>query len=172
MKYNISHVNNVNDYLYILNGVVLTDMIVISLLLGGFIKSSVLHQWYQKFTLSAFISDVLVIVIGIMIARWVYPFLFKQYSLITFLLLVVGIQMLHDILFYFFSLWVPRGKSRILDIFKDYGKQQGFSAIYGDSLMMISSVLLATWLSSFSMNINIGILIVSIYVAQYLIYSV
>jgi hypothetical protein len=67
---------------------------------------------------------------------------------------------------------VPRGNSRIIDIFKNYGRQQGFSAIYGDSCMMVSSVLLATWLSSFSMNVNIGILIVSIYVVQYLIYSV
>jgi hypothetical protein len=172
MKYNISNVNNINDYLYILNGVILTDMIVMSLVLSGFIKSSVLHQWYRKFTLSAFISDVLVIVIGIMIARLVYPFLFKQYSLITFLLLVVIIQMFHDILFYLFSVWLPRGKSRIMDIFKDYGRQQGFSAIYGDSFMMISSVLLATWLSSFSMNVNIGILIISIYIVQYLIYSI
>jgi len=172
MKYNISNINNMNDYLYILNGVILTDMIVMSLVLSGFIRSSVLHQWYRKFTLSAFISDVLVIVIGIMIARCIYPFLFKQYSLLYFLLLVVGIQMIHDVLFYLFSEWLPRGNSRIMDVFKDYGRQQGFSAIYGDSFMMISSVLLATWLSSFSMNVNIGILIICIYVVQYLIYSV
>jgi hypothetical protein len=172
MKYNISNINNIDDYLYILNGVVLTDMIVISLLLSGYIKSSVLHQWYRKFTLGAFISDVLVIVIGIMIARLVYPYLFKKYSLLNFLFLVVCIQVIHDILFYLFSEWLPRGNSRIMDVFKDYGRQQGFSAIYGDSFMMISSVLLATWLSSLSMNVNICILIVSIYVAQYLIYSV
>ena len=172
MKYNISNVNNINDYLYILNAVIITDLIVISRLLLGQIKSTVLKQWYRKFTLGAFISDVLVIVIGIMIGRVLYPYIFKTYSLWKFILLVVFIQVIHDFLFYGLSEMIPRGNSAIMDVFKDYGRQLGPTAVLADSAMMISSILLATWFSSFSMNVNIGILIVSIYIAQYLIYSV
>ena len=49
---NISNFNNVNDYLPILNAVLITDMVVILLLIFGFIKSKVLVEWYKKYNLS------------------------------------------------------------------------------------------------------------------------
>jgi hypothetical protein len=55
---NISDFNNVNDYLPILNAVLITDMVVILLLIFGFIKSKVLVEWYKKYNLSAVIADI------------------------------------------------------------------------------------------------------------------
>jgi uncharacterized membrane protein len=66
---------------------------------------------------------------------------------------------------------VPRGNSKILDLFKDYGKENSYKAIIADSMMMITAVLLASWFNSFTLNSNIIILIVSIYLTPYLIYS-
>ena len=40
---NISNFNDVSDYISILNGVLITDLIVIFLLLNKFIRSTVLH---------------------------------------------------------------------------------------------------------------------------------
>jgi hypothetical protein len=169
---NISNFKNVSDYLPILNSVIITDIFVILLLISGFIKSKVLQNWYRRLTLSAVIADVLIIVIGIILTRFFYPYIFSQYSLPKFLLLAVLIQITHDILFYLFCTSVKRGKSQILDIFKDYGKEKGSRAIVADSLMMISSILIASYLKGKTLNSNIIILIISIYLVPYMVYTV
>jgi hypothetical protein len=168
----IYHFNNVADYLPILNSVIITDIFVILLLIFGAIKSKVLQMWYRRLTLSAVIADVLIIVLGIILTRFLYPYLFSKYNLLTFLLLAVLIQITHDILFYFFSMAIQRGKSKILDIFKDYGKEKGSGAIVADSLMMISSILIASYLKGKTLNFNIIILICSIYLVPYMLYTV
>ena len=168
----IHNFNNVSDYLPILNSVIITDIFVIILLFIGFIKSKVLQNWYRKLTLSAVIADVLILVIGIILARFFYPYIFSTYSLPKFLVLAVLIQITHDILFYLFCTSIKRGKSQILDIFKDYGKEKGSRAIIADSLMMISSILIATYLKGKTLNSNIIILIISIYLVPYMVYTV
>jgi len=167
----IYNFNNVSDYLPILNSVIITDIFVIILLIKGLIKSKVLETWYRRLTLSAVIADVLIIVIGIILTRFFYPYLFSKYNLLNFLILAVIIQITHDILFYLFSKSIESGKSKILDIFKDYGKEKGVGAIIADSLMIISSILIASYLKGKTLNTNIIILIFSIYLVPYMIYS-
>jgi hypothetical protein len=169
---NISDFNNTSDYISIFNGVLLTDMIVISLLIGGIIKSKVLNVWYRNLNLSAVIADILIIFIGIILTRFLYPYFFKQYSLFKFIGLAICIQVIHDILFYKLSISIPRGKSQIMDIFKDYGKEVSYKAILSDSAMMISSILIASFLKDQSVNINIIIMIVLVYLVPYLIYTI
>ena len=48
----------------------------------------------------------------------------------------------------------------------------GVKAIMADSLMMISSVLIASYLKGLSLNGNIIVLILSVYLVPYFIYSV
>lgn len=169
---NIVNFTNTNDYLPILSGVLITDLIVIVLLLSGVIGSLVLKKWYREYSLSAVIADVLIIVVGILIARFVYPYVFEEYSLVKFLGLVVVIQVIHDILFYQLAKAIPRGRSKILDVFKDYGKEVGVQAIVADSAMMVSSVLLATFLKQQTWNTNLIVLLVSVYLTPYLVHSV
>jgi hypothetical protein len=169
---NISVFSDVNDYLPIFNGVILTDLIIISLLLSGLLKSKVLKIWYNQYSLGAVIADVFIIVIGIIIARFIYPFLFDTFSLWKFILLTVFIQIIHDILFYTFVTMVPRGKSKILDVFKDYGIENGYKAIVFDSIMMILSILFATYFKNLSLNVNILLLIGLVYIIPYFIFSV
>jgi len=169
---NIISFSNTQDYLPILNGVILTDLIIITLLLFGWIGSQVLKGWYRIFGLGAVIADVLIIVIGIIFARFLYPYIFKEYSLIKFLILVVVIQIFHDLLFYALAKSIPRGSSKIMDVFKDYGKEVGVKAIASDSAMMISSVLIATYLKEQTLNTNIIVLILGTYLIPYMIHSV
>lgn len=171
MLKSIHSFRNFSDYLPILNGVLITDLLVIILTLMGVIQSKILLKWYREYNISAVIADVLIIVIGIIIARYLYPYIFAEYSLIKFIFLVLCVQIIHDILFFIFVSSVPRGKSKILDVFKDYGKENSYKAIIADSMMMISSVLLASLFKSFTFNSNIIILIVSVYLTPYLVYS-
>jgi hypothetical protein len=169
---NISVFTNTSDYLPIFNAVLITDLLVIFLLLSGVIKSTVLKKWYKELTLSAVIADILILFIGILLARFFYPHIFTQYSLSKFIGLAVCIQVVHDILFYQLSKAIPRGQSKIMDIFKDYGKEVGVRAILSDSAMMVSSILIASLLKGQGLNANLITLIGAVYVVPYAIYSI
>jgi hypothetical protein len=167
----ISKFNNTGDYLSIFNGVLITDLIVIAFLIGGMIQSRVLKMWYKELSLSAVIADILILFIGIILARFFYPYIFTQYSLGRFLGLAIGIQIIHDILFYQVCKAVPRGQSRIMDIFKEYGREKGVKAILADSAMMASSVLIASMLKGLGGNVNIITMVVAVYLVPYMVYS-
>ena len=168
---NIANFKNTGDYLPILNGAIMTELIIMASLMLGVFHSSMLRKWYQEYSLGGVICDVLILVIGIILARFIYPKIFSSYSLLKFILLAVAIQCTHDILFYFLFTAIPKGKSRIFDTFKAYGKESGGGAIIGDSIMMIFTILIATYLKGFTLNANIITLIASVYLLPYMIYS-
>ena len=168
---NISNFSNTSDYLPIINSVILTDILVIMLSLFGIIKSKVLREWYHKYNISAVICDVLIIVIGIIIARFAYPYIFDEFSLVKFIGLAVMIQIAHDLLFALFFTSIPSNTNQMIDTFKDYGKEVSYKAIFADSGMMILSCVLASYLANKSLNTNIITLISSVYLLPYLIYT-
>jgi uncharacterized protein YacL len=165
----ISNFNNVSDYLPILNGCINADLIIIFLLYHGVFKSYYLKKWYKKYQLSAVIADVLILVIGIIIARYLYKYFFGAFNIWKFTGLAVVIQIIHDILFYLFFKTVPSGYNSMLDFFKDYANEVGINAILGDSFMMILACLLSSHFSTYSLNGNIIILIISLYFIPYMI---
>ena len=165
----ISNFNNVNDYLPILNGSLNADLIIIFLLYHGVFNSSLLKKWYKKYQLSAVIADVLILVIGIILARFFYKYFFTSFNIWKFTGLAVIIQIIHDVLFYWFFKTVPRGYNDMLDFFKDYASEVGVGAILGDSFMMIIACLLSSYFATYSLNSNLIILIVSLYFFPYLI---
>ena len=167
----IANFSNTQDYLPILNSVLITDLLVILMLNKNIIKSRVLREWYNKYNISAVICDVLSIFIGIIIARYLYKYLFSSYSLYKFIVLAVLIQIAHDALFYQLFKGVSRGQNRMLDTFKDYANEVSFKAILSDSGMMIFASLLSAYLIGKNLNTNIIVLIVSLYVMPYLLYN-
>ena len=107
--------------------------------------------------------------IGIIIARYLYKYLFGAFSIWKFTGLAVIIQIIHDILFYLFFKNVPIGYNSMLDFFKDYANEVGIGAILGDSFMMILTSLLCSHFATYSLNANIIILILSLYFIPYMI---
>jgi hypothetical protein len=171
MLNNIANFASVADYLPILNSVLITDLLVILMLNMNIIKSRVLKEWYNKYNISAVLCDILIIFIGIIIARYFYSTFFTTYSITKFILLAVGIQIIHDLLFYQFFKNVPRGTNRMLDTFKDYAKEVSYKALLADSGMMIVAALLSAYLIGKSLNTNLILLIVAVYLMPYLIYN-
>jgi len=166
---NISFFNNVNDYLPILNGCINADLIIILLAFHNIFNSVYLKKWYKKYQLSAVIADVLILVIGIIIARFFYKFIFDKFELWKFTVLAVFIQIIHDLLFYQLFKSIPYGYNEMLDFFKEYAKEVGTGAIIGDSFMMIMACVLSSHYATYSLNTNIILLVVSVYVIPYLI---
>jgi hypothetical protein len=169
---NLSKFDEVGDYLPIISAALIIDMIVLLRIVFGYINIRSLNEWYNRFGLLAVIADVLSIVIGIIIARFLYSFIFKEYSLILFLLLTVFVQIIHDLSFAALFNSIPRNKSSILDVFKDYAKEVGVTILFADALMMISTILLGSYLATLKPNNNIIIFIISLYILPYLLYSV
>jgi hypothetical protein len=171
MLKNIVNFSNTSDYLPLLNAVLITDLFVILLLNTNVIKSQVLRKWYSKYNLSAVIADVLIILIGLIITRAIYYYVFETFSLLKFTILAVLVQITHDILFYMFFRTMPRGLNKMVDTFKDYANEVSYRAIFADSGMMIMSCILASYLVNKNMNINIIVLISFLYLLPYLLYN-
>ena len=171
MIQNIGNFNNINDYLPLLNAVIITDLFVILLLNTSVIKSQVLKQWYSQYNLSAVIADVLIILIGLIITRAIYYYIFDNFSLIKFIIIAVIVQIIHDVLFYVFFSITPRGVNKMLDTFKDYANDVSYKAVLSDSGMIIMSCLIASYLVNKSMNTNIIVLISTLYLMPYLLYN-
>ena len=67
---------------------------------------------------------------------------------------------------------VPKGVNKMLDLFKNYGKEVGIKAILGDSFMIIIAVLFSWYFANLSLNNNLIILIFLVYLIPYIIYTV
>jgi hypothetical protein len=165
----ISNFNNINDYLPILNGCINADLIVLFLVFHGFFKSDYLKKWYNKYQLNAVLADVLILFIGIILARFFYKYIFDTFNIFKFTGLAVSIQIIHDLLFYFTFKNLPVGYNSMLDFFKKYAKEVGVGAILGDSFMMILACLLSSHFATYNVNNNIIMLVFSLYFFPYMI---
>ena len=106
-----------------------------------------LNQWYDQFQLSAVISDVGIIVIGFVLAQLLYTYFFAPthgWNVWIFLALLVGVQVLHDLFFYFAVIQpLPKGHNEMIDTMKSYAKGGGAMIILGDALLMLASAAMA-----------------------------
>lgn len=118
--------------------VAIVDFIVI-VLSKFFPLTKALGAWYRDFGIVAVASDILIIVLGIALAKFLYP----EATGWTLAGIAVVIQVIHDVLFYIGVIrGVPSGQNKIIDIFKSYAAEGSWKIIVADSAMIGSSVLL------------------------------
>ena len=173
----ISDPTNVSDFIYILLAVLFVDVVVIFLVrFYPEIFGRSLNRWYDLFGLNAVLADVLVIVLGFVIARYVYTYLIApkflngEWSPIVFTGTVVGTQLIHDILFYLcVILPLPRGQNLMMDIFKDYARVSGALIIPGDSGLMLGSAALFVLLSQLPVQGQILAALITVYTLPYIL---
>ena len=96
----ISKFNNIDDYLPIITAILIVDMAIMFLSFTDIIQSKFLRIWYEKFKLSAILADISLIFLVIIFVRAIYYYIFDKFSIINFILLIVAVQIIHDILFY------------------------------------------------------------------------
>jgi hypothetical protein len=98
-----------------------------------------LATWYADFGLVAIGTDILIIVLGIALAKLLFP----AYSGLALIGVAVAIQLVHDILFYVGVIQaVPFGHNRILDLFKRYAAEGSWKILVADAAMVAGSVYL------------------------------
>jgi hypothetical protein len=157
--------------LSLLNAALLTELIVISLS-DSLLKTPALTLWYRRFGIGAVIADVSILVLGVLVASFIYPYLFDdygKYSMIYFIGVVLLVQLTHDLLFGFF-ISRYQGNSPFIGVFKQYIKEVGPRILLVDALMMISTVLLEKVFDRLLYNDGWAVLLV--YAMPYLVFSV
>jgi len=167
----ISQFDNIDDYLPIITAILIVEIITIILSFTNITESKFLKVWYKDYKLYAVLADVSLIFLGFVITRALYPYVFNEFSIINFILLMVVIQAIHDILFYLMITSIPKGANKIIDILKDYADEISYWAIIGDSMMMISSALIAAYIAYFEVNTNIIIFAFLVYILQFILYT-
>ncbi len=73
-------------------------------------------QWWNTYGLSAVLCDVTIIILGILLARYIYTKMEWKWSLTRFLVLLLAIQLIHDFLLYKLVIQpLPQGHNAIFD---------------------------------------------------------
>lgn len=152
------------NLLHITSAVVWVDFFTIALH-KFFNLGRSLDAWYDQFGIVAVLSDCLVIVLGILIAKMFFP----SYPLIP---TAIVIQLLHDILFYqFVILPVPYGHNRVIDLFKSYANENSWKILVADSIMIGTTALLAKSLSALKTESVSLVGLLGLYSLTYVIYT-
>lgn len=128
-----------------------------------------LGTWYSKFGVVAVGSDILIIVLGIALAMLLFPGI-SGWNLVA---VSVGIQIVHDVLFYIGVIrGVPSGQNAIIDLFKQYAAEGSWKIIVADSAMVAASVLLMEYLdNNLPADITRFLGVLATYSLLYIIYT-
>lgn len=99
-----------------------------------------LNLWYQKFGLAAVSADVLSLFLGVLLATFLFPGAVG----IELIIGAILVQLLHDIFFYAVVIQgVPQGQNEMIDVFKSYANEGGWTILLADALMITSVVAIA-----------------------------
>jgi hypothetical protein len=128
-----------------------------------------LSTWYKDFGLVAIGSDILIIVLGIALAMFLAP----GASGLRLMGIAVGIQLLHDVLFYVGIIQgVPRGQNRIIDLFKRYAAEGSWKILLADAGMVAASVyLMETMEETLTKDQIVWLGILAVYSLLYILYT-
>jgi uncharacterized protein YacL len=127
-----------------------------------------LDKWYSQFGIVAVLSDCLVIVLGILIAQFIMP----NASTLVLAGVSIAVQLVHDYLFYILViLGVPKGQNSMIDLFKEYARENSWKILAADSAMIGSTVILADLLSEYSENVVSFVGLLGVYALTYIIYT-
>ena len=143
---NISDFKDLTHIPYFLAAILFVD--VITIFLARYFPEKVggesLNDWYDKFGLEGVIADVFIILIGFIIAQYIYSaYIGPTYGWnpMIFVAVVIGVQLIHDLAFYQGVIrQIPAGTNEMMDAYKKYGAENGGLILLGDAFMMAGSV--------------------------------
>jgi len=171
----ITNYNNNGDWFYILAAVCVVDTLAVAFSKypgsNPYFKVSSLNNWYGKFGILAFASDVCSISIGIMFARYIFSYM-RLSNTLYFLAIIVLFQLFHDALFYYaVILPLPHGHNQMIDVFKNYANENGSKILGADALLLVGSTLLASFLKSIPDHYTVATFLTTIYSVIYFIHT-
>ena len=165
----ITSIDRFSEYLPLLNSCLLTELIIFFIVYNNLIDSFHLKNWYKTYKLSALIVDIFVLLFFLVKTVTFYKYFFSSFNILQFILLAISFQLFNESWFYLLIVNIPFGYNTLIDYFKSYAKELGFTSHIGYGFMMIIVSLLSSHISLYSYNINIIIFIISTYLLSILI---
>lgn len=124
-----------------------------------------IREWYNQFTIGAYIMDVLSIVVGTFLASLLSNNIYYQIPI------VVIIGLLHDTTFGFF-VKKAQTESKIINLFKNYANELGPRILIVDAIMLVATLLFSNYFYKSLPNVLISFLsIITTYIGLFMIYS-
>jgi len=137
-----------------------------------------INNWYTNLRWTAVILDIISVLIGFYIAKFIYEYLVTtkliddKDELLKFLGIVLCVQIIHDFSFYFLVIKDSKmGSSLVMDEFIRYSKSVGTGAVIGDSIMYLLATPLVFYLVNIRTDVNVFSSLVSLYLVGYFIYQ-
>jgi len=171
----IYNFNDTSDLIYIFFGILTLDTFVLFLTRYYKIGGKYLNEWYDQFNILAVLADVMVIFIVFLVTRYIYTnFVFEklEYSLSYFLLLLIAVQVIHDIFLYKGVIQqLPEGHNEMIDVFKKYAEDLGGLIIAGDAFLMLGSAFIAIFYKYIPTHAFVSINSVVVYALPYILFT-
>tara|TARA_B100002051_G_C16568152_1_gene551176 strand:+ start:220 stop:747 length:528 start_codon:yes stop_codon:yes gene_type:complete len=161
------------DVVAIATATVLIDTLFLLMNYFNFIfVSRELTSWYTTLGPSAMAMDIIIILsvvaLGVYLSRIVVDD--DETNIFVALGCVVGLQIVHDVLFYIVFSCMPKS-NYIFHIFQKYSKEVSVHAIWSDTLMVVGSLYLAELVVRLPSAMQTYALLMSIYVGLFALYS-
>jgi hypothetical protein len=139
---NIGDYKNVEDIYLIGNGTLFSLFLSVIAARIGNIGGITLNAYFDMFGLEGILSNTMLVILIMQVSRWLYTNFYNSYgrtwSPFVFIAIVLAVQMIHDILFYYGVINIlPSGKNEMIDVLKQYAKENKMSAVGGHSVFLI-----------------------------------
>jgi hypothetical protein len=140
----------------------------------GAISSKVLNTYFTIFGLEGILANASLIVIMFQIARFGYTKFYTEggrpWSPFVFICFLIGVQILHDIIFYYGVInVVPTGNNEMVDALKKYSHENGSRALAGHAAFLIFVGVAAMFLKERSLMFIIMTSAFTLYLMPYVI---
>jgi accessory gene regulator protein AgrB len=124
-----------------------------------------IREWYNQFTIGAYLMDVLSIVVGTFLATKISSNIYYQ------ILAVVIIGLIHDTTFGYFINKI-QSESKIINLFKNYANENGINILIVDAIMLVATLLFSNYFYKLYPSVIISFLsIITTYIGLFMIYS-
>jgi len=166
------------EFIHFLTATLIIELIM--LIKFRFTKSSkAINNWYNNLQWTAVILDIVSIIIGFYIAKFIYEFLIEnnyinnKYEFFKYLGIVLLVQIIHDFSFYFLVIKpYPKYTNKVIDEFKEYANHYKVQAVVADSLIYIATTpLLYMSLQKMDNDKNIFTSLISLYLIGYTLHQ-
>ena len=146
--------SNIGDYkkvedLYVIGSASLFTLFlsVIAARIGG-LGGLTLNTYFDMFGLEGVLSNTMLVTLILQISRYFYTVFYgasgKAWSPFVFICIVLVLQVLHDLLFYYGVINIlPSGKNEMVDMLKQYAAENKLKAVGAHSTFLIVTAIVA-----------------------------
>lgn len=133
-----------------------------------------LSSFFDAFGLEAALLMSTWLILLFQMARWLYTSFYsssgRPWSPFIFVIILIAVQMIHDLIFYFASLQTtPSKKNEIIDSLKLYAQENGQRGLLNHSLLMLVTAVLAMVFCEQTLLTNSMAALIALYALPYLL---